>query len=464
MPIFRQKQRMDLDQLVEEYSKQPLPRREFLQRAMKAGLSVSAASALLAACGGSPATGPTTSNSTPKSIDVLSVWGGEELDTFKAVCAPFTQKTKIAVNNESTRDINAVLQTRVRGNNPPDIVALPNIPQMQMYAKQNKLVRLDKFMDQTTLSQQYAKSWLDLASYNGGLYAVWLKGTNKGTVWYSPKQFKALNIQPPKTWDEMIALSNKLAASGKYPWSMGVESGAASGWPAADWVAQIFLNQSGPDLYDQWVAHKIPWTHDSVKNAFQTFGQITGGKHYIDGAPQSILATGDEAASYEPFQNPPQAYMYYLGDFTIGFLTSQFKNIKASTDFDYFPFPTINSQYQGAITVAGDIMAAMRDNDGTRQFMTYLTTPEAQSIWVQRGGATSVNKKVDLSLYPSDVARNSAKMLTDAPINRFGAGDLMPAAVQTAFWKGLLTFIGDQKQLNSVLSTIEDAAQQGYTS
>ncbi|HEY4386780.1 MAG TPA: extracellular solute-binding protein, partial [Ktedonobacteraceae bacterium] len=217
MPIFRQKQHMDLDQLVEEYSKRPLPRREFLQRAMKAGLSVSAASALLAACGGSPSTGPTTSNSTPKSIDVLSVWGGEELDTFKAVCAPFTQKTKIAVNNESTRDINAVLQTRVRGNNPPDIVALPNIPQMQMYAKQNKLVRLDKFMDQTTLSQQYTKSWLDLASYNGGLYAVWLKGTNKGTVWYNPKQFKALNLQTPKTWDEMISLSNKLAASGKYP-------------------------------------------------------------------------------------------------------------------------------------------------------------------------------------------------------------------------------------------------------
>ena len=96
--------------------------------------------------------------------------------------------------------------------------------------------------------------------------------------------------------------------------------------------------------------------------------------------------------------------------------------------------------------------------------MTYLTTPEAQSIWVQRGGATSVNKKVDLTLYPSDVARNSAQMLASAPINRFGAGDLMPAAVQTAFWKGLLTFIGDQKQLDSVLSSIEDAAQQGYTS
>ena len=166
MPIFRQRQEVRVEQLVEEYKKQRLPRREFLQRAMQAGLSVSAASALLAACGtNTSTTGPVSSNKTPGSIDVLSVWGGEELDTWKAICAPFTEKTKITVNNESTRDINAVLQTRVRGNNPPDVVALPNIPQMQGYAKQNKLVRLDKFIDQNTLSQQYTSDWLKLASF-----------------------------------------------------------------------------------------------------------------------------------------------------------------------------------------------------------------------------------------------------------------------------------------------------------
>jgi alpha-glucoside transport system substrate-binding protein len=55
-------------------------------------------------------------------------------------------------------------------------------------------------------------------------------------------------------------------------------------------------------------------------------------------------------------------------------------------------------------------------------------------------------------------------MLTSATTFRFGAGDLMPPAVQQAFWKGLLTFIGDQHQLDSVLSTIESTAQQAYSS
>jgi alpha-glucoside transport system substrate-binding protein len=40
----------------------------------------------------------------------------------------------------------------------------------------------------------------------------------------------------------------------------------------------------------------------------------------------------------------------------------------------------------------------------------------------------------------------------------------MPPAVQAAWWQGVLTFIQDQSQLNSVLSTLESTAQQAYQS
>jgi alpha-glucoside transport system substrate-binding protein len=243
---------------------------------------------------------------------------------------------------------------------------------------------------------------------------------------------------------------------------MGVDSGAASGWPATDWVAEIYLNQSGPDMYDKWVTHKIPWTDPSIKSAIQMFGQVAGGNHYINGAPQSILATGFEPASYGPFKTPPDSYMYYLGDFTQGFITKQFKTLKAGTDFNFFPFPTINTQYQGAITGGADVVVAMKDNDAVHQLVKYLATAEAQTIWVKRGGFTSVNKSVSIDNYPDAVAKASAQMMTSASTFRFGAGDLMPAQVQSAFWKGMLTYIQDQSQLDSVLSGIESTAQSAY--
>ena len=454
MLIAHRHRQNKLDQLVEEHTNHSLSRQVFLHRAVAAGLSVSAATTLLVACG----------EASQSTVDVLNVWGGEEQDSFKAVVAPFTKTNNIAVNVESTRDLDATLTSRVRGSNPPDIAILPNPGKMQQLAKQDKLLRLDKFLDMSKLRSDYASSWIDLGSYNGGFYALFYKAANKGTIWYNPTQFKTLGTQLPATWSDLIALSDKIASSGKYPWSMGVESGAASGWPAADWVAEIYLNQSGPELYDQWVAHKISWTHPSIKSAFQSFGQIVGGKHYINGAPKSVLATGFHNASYAPFTFPPQSCMYYLGDFTAGFITSQFPNAKPGTDFNFFLFPTINTQYQGAVTGGADVIVAMKDTEAVRKLITYLATADAQTIWVKRGGFTSPNKSVNLTAYPNPVAQASAKMLTSATTFRFGAGDLMPPAVQQAFWKGLLTFISDQHQLDSVLSTIKSTAKQAYSS
>lgn len=454
MHISDRSRQTELDPLVEAYGSHYLSRRIFIQRAVATGMSISAATALFAACG----------ESSQPTVDVLNVWGGEEQDSFKAVVAPFSKSTNIAVNVEATRDLDATLTSRIRGNNPPDIAILPNPGKMQQLASQNKLIRLDKFLNMSKLRSNYASSWIDLGTYNNSFYALFYKAANKGTIWYNPNRFRTLGIEPPTTWSDLIGLSNKIADSGKYPWSMGVENGAASGWPAADWIAEIYLNQSGPDLYDQWVTHKIPWTHASIKNAFQTFGQIAGGNHYINGAPKSILATSFQDASYAPFTAPPQASMYYLGDFTAGFITTQFPKAKPGTDFNFFPFPTINTQYQGAVTGGADVVVAMKDNDAVRKLISYLATAEAQTIWVKRGGFTSPNKAVDLAAYPNMVAQASAKMLTNAPTFRFGAGDLMLPAVQQAFWKGLLTFIGDQRQLDSILSSIESTAQQAYSS
>jgi alpha-glucoside transport system substrate-binding protein len=426
---------------------------------MATGLSLSAAGALLSACGSSSST-----LASPKSVEVLNVWGSSELDSFKAVVAPFTTQTGITVNVDSTRDLDATLTTRIRGNNPPDIAILPNPGKMQQLAQQKHLIALDSFLDMSKIRSDYAKAWIDLGSYNGTFYAIFYKAANKGTVWYNPAQFQANSYATPASWADLVTLSNKIAAANKYPWSMGVESGAASGWPATDWVAEIYLNNSGPDMYDRWVTHKIPWTDTSIKDAFKMYGAIVGGHHYINGAPQSVLATGFEDASHSPYTSPPKSYMYYLGDFTEGFITHQFPNLKAGTDFNFFPFPTINTQYKGAVTGGADVVTMLKDNNSSRSLVKYLATAAAQVIWVKRGGFTSPNKSVDLSAYPDVVAKASAQMLTSATTFRFGAGDLMPPAVQTAFWAGMLAFIGDQTKLDSVLSTIEATAKQAYTS
>ncbi len=453
MPVFnRHQQRNTVEQLVEEYTTFKINRRQFMQRAMAVGLSTGAAVSLLEACGSSPTVGSSTPT-TVKSIDSLVVISGSELANYQEVNAAFTAKTGITVNVESTRDLPGVLNTRIRGNNPPDIAA-PPLGILQSLAGQGKLLRLDSFLDMSTINSNYSSTWVNLVSVNGGVYGVPFLANTKGCIWYSPKQFQANGYTVPTAWSDLIALSDKIASSGKYPWTMGVESGAASGWSASDWIDQLYLSLNGGDMSDKWVAHKIPWTDPSVKTAFQYFGQIAHGNHYINGAPQSILATNFQPASFLPFESPPRAFMYYLGDFTEGFITAQFPSAVAGTDFNFFPFPTTNPTYAGAVTGGADLYVALKDNNGTRQYMQFLYTAEAQEIWVKKGGKASVNKAVPDSAYPDTVAAATAKQLQSATTFRYSQDDAMPGAMENAYWKATLQFIQSPSSLDSILSNL----------
>ncbi|HEY1349681.1 MAG TPA: ABC transporter substrate-binding protein [Ktedonobacteraceae bacterium] len=450
--VVRQRQQA-IDCLLAAWADHRLDRRAFLRRAVATGVSASMASSLLAGCAG---------ETHASSIDVLNVWSGEELASFRAVVAPFTRATGITINLESTRNLNVALTIRLRGNDPPGVAVVPNPAQMRQMAAENQLIRLDTFLDMRKIRSDYSSDWLDLASYQGNLYALVYKAANKGIIWYSPAHFSAPGYSLPTTWDQLIALSDEIAARGLYPWAMGVESAAASGWPAADWIAEIYLKSAGPQLYDQWVNHQIPWTHESVRQAFATFGRIVGGRHYIAGGPQSILSTSYTVACSQPFATPAQAFMDYLGDFAAGFITSQFPLARPGLDFNFFPFPTLDPRYANAVTGSADLVVAMHDDEAVRQFMTYLSGAGAQSIWVKRGGATSANLAVNLADYPNNVARSSANMLLHAAPFRFGADDLMPFAVEKSFWQQIQLFIADPRRLDDVLTAIEQVARVVY--
>jgi len=201
MPIYDRQQRQQLDQLVQDFADYKANRRQFLQRALAVGLSASAATSLLIACGGG--NGGVNSSSTPtkvSSIDALTVWSGEELNSFNAINTAFTKKTGIKVNVEATRDLPTVLNTRLRGNNLPDITGSPDLTTFHKLASTGKLLRLDKFFNMSDIQQNYAPAWINLASDNGGLYAVLPKANTKGTIWYSPKQFQANGYTVPTDW------------------------------------------------------------------------------------------------------------------------------------------------------------------------------------------------------------------------------------------------------------------------
>lgn len=397
-------------------------------------------------------------------VTVLATWGGNEQASFLAMVKPFEDRTGVKVEYEGTRDLNAVLTTRVQGGNPPDVAGLPGPGQMAELARAGKLIDLGRVLDQPAMKQQYSEDWLKLGQVDGKQVGIFIKAALKGPIWYNTTEFaKVSGGAPPKTWDELMALSDRIAAGGTAPWCIGLESGAASGWPGTDWLEDIVLRQAGPEVYDQWHEGKIKWSSPEIKRAWQTWGRIVANERMVFGGRQAMLATAFGDAGTPMFSTPPRCYLHHQGSFITDFFIKANPSLKPVESFNFFPFPDIDPKYAGAQEVAGDLFGMFKDTPQARALIHYLTTPEAQAIWVKRGGAISPNTQVTVETYPDPIAKQTAQTLLSAKSVRFDASDLMPEAMNNAFGKAVLDYVQNPGNLDSILATLDRVQADAYT-
>jgi alpha-glucoside transport system substrate-binding protein len=419
----------------------------------------------MAACAPSePGNGTDEPDEDIGSVSVMGVWGGGELEAFNTVAAGWQDSTGGTVDFESTRDLTAILRARVAGGNPPDLAILPNPALLQEFASAGNLVALDGAVDTSMIEADYSDAWLDLGSVDGDLYGVFVKAATKSTVWYNPATFNSNSYETPTTWDELIALSDQMVADGATPWSIGIEAGGATGWAGTDWIQEIFLAEQGPDKYDQWVNHEIPWTDPAVKASFERFGEIALADGYVVGGVNNILATGPEDASYLPFEATPRANMYFLGSFTQGFIEAQFTDLTATEDYDFFKFVEIEPMYTGSATGGADVLVMFNDTPSSRALFEYLSDGSNWESWAAAGGYASPSQALDVGVYPDDLAAKAATQLTDSAIFRFDADDLMPGEVQSKYFSSVGEYLQNPGNLDTILADIEAVAATAYSS
>jgi alpha-glucoside transport system substrate-binding protein len=112
--------------------------------------------------------------------------------------------------------------------------------------------------------------------------------------------------------------------------------------------------------------------------------------------------------------------------------------------------------------VAGDTFSMFKDTPQARKLMQYLTTAQAQSIWVKKGGKIAVNKQVPVSDYPDPLAQEEATLVANTAIAKYDATDQMPAAMKNAAWADLVKFIQNQGQLNTLLTQLDAVQATAY--
>jgi alpha-glucoside transport system substrate-binding protein len=432
-------------------------RRRSLQWISVAAVLALAATSCLSEEGGGGGGGDGGTTSGDKNVEIVFGFGGDQSKGFQQSLQEFQQSSGIKIKfTEASQSFDTLIRTRVRANNLPDIALFPQPGILKDFVEQGKMTDLSTQLDVEKLKADYVPGTLDAGQVDGKYYGVPISYNLKSLVFYPKAAFEAKGYQVPTTQQELLDLSNRIKSDGTPPWCLGIESSAATGWVATDWLENNVLVEAGPEAYDKWVNHEAPFDDQVVKTAAQSFESLVLAEGNVFGGRRQAVSTAFSTSANPMFNNPPRCFLHRQGNFITqsGFFP---KDVVADIDnrVGVFQYPGKTAEEKPMLG-GGDLAAVFNGkDDDTKQVMAFLTGADYKG-WAETAGFLSPRKDFPVSNYKSKLTQQIADLGAKSTVFRFDGSDQMPGAVGSgSFWKGMVAWVSGQKDLDTTLSEIE---------
>jgi alpha-glucoside transport system substrate-binding protein len=380
---------------------------------------------------------------------------GVEADSFQSALDVFAEDSGIDVTYSGSRDFETQIRVAAEGGDLPDLAVVPQPGLVLELADQITAVPqevLDAHAD------QYDATLLELVTNDAGdVLGIPNKGDVKSLVWYSPSVFEENGYEIPETFDDLLVLQDQMRTDGIVPWCIGIESGDATGWPLTDWFEDLILRFHGPDVFDEWVAHEIPFNDPRILEVGQVIEEIWFTDGNVLNGRQSIASTGFAQAGLPVMDGQCGMHRqanFYAANFTDAGVTE----FGPDGEVDAFYFPTVNDDFGRVTLTGGTYIVAFNDDPDTLAALEFLAGPEYANARIEAGGSgfLSPNQDHDTELYASPLDQTLAEILVTADPARFDGSDAMPPEVGSgAFWSEGTDWVLGGQSLQEFLDAVE---------
>lgn len=384
-------------------------------------------------------------------VSVYAPLTGAEAQSHVDSYLPFERCTGADVRYEGSREFEAQLPVRIEGGHAPDIAYLPQPSLLAALVRDTGAVIPAPQQVATDVERYFPETFRQAGSVDGTLYAAPLDATVESYVWYSPTAFAENGYRIPTTWDEMIALSDRIAADGGTPWCAAIGSGAAAGGPLTDLLEDAVLREAGPEVYDRWVAHEIPFDDPQIARALDRVGGILKNPN-----PRYVVDLTADAAVLEGGCFMMRRADRYTADWPEG------TDIAKDGQIFAFPLPPLEAGAPPPVLVDGELGVAFDDRPEVAGFQAYLSSPEwadekaKATTALGRSGWISANSGLDPANLASPIDRASVEILQSTEtVLRFDGSDLMPGAVGSGTFPAAMTNWVDGASTAEALTLVE---------
>ncbi len=271
-------------------------RRSFLTLAGLAPLAVWG----LSACGTS---GPGGSSGSGASMWSVS---GDPNETIRKNSVDAFEKAnsgnEIAVTFFQNDAYKTKIKTAIGADQSPTIIYGWGGGVLKSYAEAAQVEDLtDWFAANPKVKDRLFPSSFGAATVNGKIYAIPATTVQPIVFYYNKELFTKAGAQPPKTWDELIALAKSFNDLGIAPISLAGQSR----WTSMMWLEYMFDRVGGPEVFADIFNNKAEaWSNPAALEALTKIQELVNANGFIKGfssitadsnADQALLYTGKAA-------------------------------------------------------------------------------------------------------------------------------------------------------------------------
>lgn len=423
--------------------------------------AVSVAAIALAGCAGGGGGTDTTSDAN-KTVTIMGAFTDAQAKAFQDDLDTWSKTSGIKAEYSGSTDFQTAIVTKASAGNPPDIAIYPQPGVLKSQA--NTLYPLDELgIDIDSITSDEAQGLPDIAKVDGKTYGLPYSINVKSLVWYNPAAFTKAGLTVPKTDAEMTALSQKIISDGLgYPWCVGLESGAATGWPATDWLEEYVLRYGGLDQYNKWITNDVKFDSDLVKKSGDKVATELLADGQVNGGGKAAATTSFQTAGNQLFvdgKDNGQCFMMRQGSFIADFFPDTIKAEIAKGDLSNVNFFQLPSPEGTEVSMlgGGDLVGAFSKDDATKQVVEYLVGKDfGTNGYASQAIFLSPHNTFDSSKYTSVLQKNAQDLLKNSKVFGFDASDQMPGSVGAGTeWTNLTGWFAGQQTMEQAFQAID---------
>lgn len=358
----------------------------------------------------------------------------EGMETIDKLIAKFEKENPtIDIEQASPPEPSTVLRTRISKNDIPDIIGVGGDMTYSDIANAGVLTDVSEDKNLEKIQPAYVQMLKDVSGLKE-VYAIPFAANAVGVI-YNKAIFTELGLEVPKTWDEFIAVAEKVKAAGKIPFFHTYKDA----WTTLPVFNALAANTQGDDFYSELNQGNI-LAEERYKEATEKFVLLTEFGHknqqgvgYNDG--NTAFSNGESA-------------MYLQGIWAV----PEIKKANPDIELGVFPFPATNNPDEINVISGVDLIlgvsASSKHPEETNKFVEFLLEEENAKQYIQEQNSFSALEGITQD--DPTVAELQASFekgaLTDFPDHYIPTG-VMPE-------KALQTLVGE-KDVNAFLDKLQ---------